>query len=127
LTHESLTCRSSSTLRISANRADPQFDPKTLTSPHAQSYGEFGWSVAMSSTIVVVVGAIEEAVSGHNGAGHVYLFSATGSLIKTLPSPNVQTGGFFGFSLAIGGTTIVVGADEETVSGHYAAGHAFIF
>ncbi|MGI0079466.1 MAG: FG-GAP repeat protein [Nitrososphaerales archaeon] len=43
-----------------------------------------------------------------------------------MTSPNVQTNGNFGLSVAISGTTIVVGAPFETVSGLSAAGHAYV-
>ena len=45
----------------------------TLTSPHAQSYGEFGCSVAISD-VALVVGAYDETTLGHFEAGHAYVF-----------------------------------------------------
>ena len=99
----------------------------TLTSPNAQDGGGFGWSVAMSGT-TVVVGAPYETASGMCDAGHAYTFSATsGGLISTLTSPNAQTDGDFGISVAISGTTVVVGAWGETASGQSGSGHAYIF
>src|SRR5208337_1975303 len=44
-----------------------------------------------------------------------------------LTSPNAQGGGGFGDSVAIGGTTVVVGAPGETVSGHANAGHVYVW
>ncbi len=99
----------------------------TLTSPNAQSYGLFGVSVAISGT-TVAVGAYYETASGQPQAGHAYTLSATtGDLISTLTSPNAQLSGGFGFSVAISGTTVVVGAPNETASGKGSAGHAYIF
>jgi hypothetical protein len=100
----------------------------TLRDPDAQSDGGFGSSVAINGT-TIAVGAPGETVSGDSGAGHVYTFSAsTDALIKTFVSPNAQTGGHFGGSVAISGsTTLVVGAGNETVSGYSSAGHAYIF
>ena len=61
-------------------------------------------------------------------AGHAYIFNAkTGALISTLTSPNAQTYGFFGWSVAISGKTVVVGAPYETGSGIPEAGNAYIF
>jgi len=98
----------------------------TLTSPNAQEYGEFGYSVAISGT-TVVVGAYGETVSGQSGAGHVYIFNAkTGALISTLTSPNAQAGGAFGDSVAISGTTVVVGAYGESAFGLSAGGHVYL-
>jgi len=99
----------------------------TLTSPNAQADGDFGFSVAVSGT-TVVVGALYETASGDADAGHAYVFKATtGALIATLTSPNVQANGDFGASVAVSGTTAVVGADGETASGDAGAGHAYIF
>ncbi|MGC2288757.1 MAG: hypothetical protein WA688_02730 [Thermoplasmata archaeon] len=99
----------------------------TLTSPNALFRGDFGDSVAVSGT-TVVVGAPRETVKGDPDAGHSYLFDAkTGALISTLTSPNAQKDGFFGASVAVSGTTAVVGASGEIVKGASAAGHAYEF
>ncbi len=100
----------------------------TLTSPNAQSDGGFGSSVAASGNIVVV-GAHHEGANGQdNIAGHAYRFNAeTGVLISTLTSPNAQFGGEFGFSVAAGGSILVVGAPDETANGQVDAGHAYRF
>jgi len=99
----------------------------TLTSPNAQAGGEFGWSVSISGT-TVVVGAPFETVNALSEAGHAYVFDATdGSLITTLTSPNAQTNGVFGSSVSISGTTVVVGAPFETANSLATAGHAYVF
>lgn len=98
-----------------------------LTSPNPQAYGSFGWSVAISGA-TVVVGAPLEAVSSLASAGHAYLFNATtGAPLATLTSPNEQLYGEFGDSVAISGSTVVVGADTEMVSGDASAGRAYTF
>lgn len=100
---------------------------KTLKSPNPESDGDFGYSVAISGT-TIVVGAPEESVSGLAAAGHVYTFSSvTGKLIKTFTSPNAQSGGYFGASLAINGTIVAAGAPDENASGYSYAGHAYTF
>ncbi len=99
----------------------------TLASPNAQTSGSFGASVGISGT-TLIVGAPDESVSGTVDAGHAYLFSATtGSLIATLTSPNEQTDGLFGTSVAISGSTAVVGAPGETASTYATAGNAYTF
>jgi hypothetical protein len=101
----------------------------TLTSPYAQGpqAGLFGSSVSVSCT-TVVVGAYNEIANGQPAAGHAYSFDATaGFLTTTLASPNAQGGGNFGSSVAVSGTTVVVGAPSETGSGFFYAGHAYIF
>ncbi len=99
----------------------------TLTSPSAQSSGDFGYSVSASDDIALI-GAIGETVSGYSFAGHAYTFNTkTGKLINTLSSPNAQTSGFFGNSVAVSASTVVVGAPYETASGYSEAGHAYTF
>ena len=98
----------------------------TLTSPNALVSGELGWSVAVSG-MNVVVGAPFETASGLLQAGHAYIFSSTGSLIATLTSPNAQTQGFFGYSVAVSGRSVIVGAPFENANGFLEAGHAYIF
>lgn len=100
---------------------------QTFTSPDAQDEGWFGSSVALSGS-TVVVGAYDESASGYSGAGHTYTFNAmTGKLIQTFTSPNPQSGGGFGYSVALSGTTLLVGAPDETASGYSDAGHAYTF
>src|SRR2546428_94960 len=98
----------------------------TLTSPNVETDGWFGFPVAVSGTMVVV-GAENETVGGIVGAGHAYIFSTTGSLIATLASPNAQSNGRFGESVAVSGNTVVVGAPQESVSGLTQAGHSYVF
>jgi hypothetical protein len=99
----------------------------SLTSPYAQANGQFGYSVSVSCT-TVVVGAPFETANGQPVAGHAYSFDATtGFLTTTLTSPNAQLEGLFGASVATSGTTVVVGALSETGSGFTGAGHAYIF
>ena len=98
----------------------------TLVSPHPQINGDFGSSVAVGDR-VVVVGAPSETVSGKNYAGRAYVFALTGALIITLVSPNSQTIGAFGVSVAVGDGVVVVGAPSETVSGKATAGRAYVF
>jgi hypothetical protein len=77
----------------------------------------------------VVVGAPFETANGQLTAGHAYSFDAsTGFLTTTLTSPNAQTNGAFGSSVAVGcPPTVVVGAPRETGGGFTDAGHAYIF
>lgn len=98
-----------------------------LTSPNAQDAGGFGGAVAISGTLAVV-GAFGESVGGHSNAGRVYLYNAaTGKLVQTLESPNVQTNGNFGGSVAVNGRFAVIGGPGESVDGPSYAGHAYVY
>jgi hypothetical protein len=99
----------------------------SLRSPVLQNGGAFGNAVAISGT-TVAVGAEGQNASGFAGAGQVYLFNATsGRLIRTLSSPTPQNDGVFGDAVAISGSTVVVGADNENASGYDFAGHVYVF
>ena len=100
----------------------------TLTSPNAQSNGQFGSSVAINEgDPIVVVGAPFETANALSHAGHAYVLDTTTGLITTLTSPNAQAGGLFGISVSISGTTVVVGAPDETANALPRAGHAYVF
>ena len=93
---------------------------KTLTSPHAKEYGAFGYSVGISGSLMII------SASGIAGEDKVYSFnSSTGALISTITDPNSPRG--FGWSVAIGGNTAIVGAPFETINGSVQAGHAYTF
>ena len=101
--------------------------PKTLTSPHPQSNGEFGYSVAISGKLAIV-GAWLETAGGYSEAGHAYIYNATTwKLIQNLTSPNAQDYGYFGISISISGNFAMVGAPGETASGFYSDGDAYVF
>ena len=114
-----------------------------LSSPNPQAGGEFGYSVAISGTTVIVGAPAEDADTTTAAAGHAYLFDATtGDLISTLTSTDPQDGEIFGFSVGVfvDDATVIVGApgvgdqffrgaaprgilDITTVFG----GHAYLF
>jgi len=99
----------------------------TLASPNPLNGGNFGSSVAVSGTRIVI-GAPFETTSGDANAGRAYLFDATtDGLISTYVSPNPQTFGYFGDSVSISGTTVAIGAEGENVSSYSAAGHVYVF
>ncbi|MGA2528950.1 MAG: hypothetical protein ABSG36_07275 [Acidimicrobiales bacterium] len=80
----------------------------------------FGWSVAISGTTIVV-----GAVGYHAYAGKAYVFSETGSAwtqtAELVPSPSKAKDGF-GTSVAVSGSTAIVGAE-----GVDKAGATFVF
>jgi len=99
----------------------------TLSSPNPQLSGLFGLSVATNGNIVAV-GAPFETANGRFDAGHVYTFNAiTGSLIRTITSPNAEVYGWFGWAVGIRGNLVVVSAHSETVNGQFSAGRVYTF
>ncbi len=97
----------------------------TLNNPTPAAYDNFGYSVAVSGSIVVV-GALEDD-TGASNTGAAYIFDAdTGDLLRTLNNPTPAMAEWFGCSVAVSGSTVVVGAQgEKTVA--LAAGAAYVF
>ncbi len=85
------------------------------------SNDDFGASVAVSGT-TVVVGALGHAAS----AGRTYVFTATAAgweQVADLKGSNTVVNDTFGYSVAISGTTLVVGAAGDVG----VAGQAYVF
>ena len=92
----------------------------TLNTPNPAFAGFFGRAIAANYQYVIVGAKGEEAklTSGTETttipyAGQVYLYSESGTYIKTLTSPNSQVSGQFGSSVALGNGYFVIGAQEE--------------
>ena len=80
-----------------------------LNNPTPATRDYFGSSVAVSGS-TVVVGAYQDD-TGATDAGSAYIFdAATGNLIRTLNNPSPGALDYFGYSVAVSGSTVVVGA-----------------
>ena len=98
---------------------------RTLNNPTPATRDYFGYSVAVSGS-TVVVGAYQDD-TGATDAGSAYIFdAATGSLLRTLSNPTPATKDYFGYSVAVSGTTVVAGAPNDD-GGATDAGSAYIF
>ena len=99
---------------------------RTLTTQNPTLNGFFGCSLAANDDYVMV-GARGESVDINSGgetstipyAGKVYIFTASGSYVRTLISLNPQVFGLFGNSVAFGNAYYVVGAPEENATARY--------
>jgi hypothetical protein len=99
---------------------------RALTSQNPSLNGFFGWSLAANDDYVMV-GASGESVDVTDGAesttipnaGQVYVFTASGTYLRTLISLNPQIAGLFGFSVAFGSGYYVVGARDENATVRY--------
>jgi len=100
-----------------------------LKAPNTEANDQFGYSVAVSGD-TVAVGAIYESsnettitngatASADNtasSAGAVYIFKRTGATWTQeayLKTPNAEARDYFGWSVAVSGDTVVVGAEGE--------------
>ena len=100
----------------------------TLTNPSPAAVDHFGTSVGLSGTRLVIGAQNDDTGAYDAGIAYVYdLSSATPNVpmtILTNPSPAIAE--YFGGSVAISGTRIVVGALYEN-TGAYAAGVAYVY
>ncbi len=97
----------------------------TLNNPTPADSDSFGISVAISGNTVVVGAYYDD--TGASDAGAAYIFNATtGNLIRTLTNPTPKGNDYFGYSVAVSGNTVVVGAYLDD-TGASNAGAAYIF
>ncbi len=90
-----------------------------------ESQAGFGSSVAVDGGFTVVGAPYADTSVTDSGVVKVFA-SNTGTLLYVLASPAPATGDYFGGSVAISGTLVVIGADGET-SGGTGVGKAFVF
>jgi hypothetical protein len=99
-----------------------------LPNPSPQGFENFGYSVAVSGTRIVV-GANQDD-TGATDAGIAYVYDLSGSMptvpVATLNNPGPASSDYFGFSVAISGTRVVVGAYSDD-TGATNAGSAYVY
>ncbi len=108
----------------------PTIPVATLNPPGPPNGEGFGISVAISGTRVVV-GADREADTmgvGAAGSAYVYDLSSGTPVVPTvvLDNPIPEDSERFGFSVAISGTRVLVGAINDSTGGPY-AGSAYVY
>ncbi|MFI5299821.1 MAG: hypothetical protein ACHREM_17170 [Polyangiales bacterium] len=89
----------------------------------------FGSSVAFDGT-TVIVGALYTTVGSSENHGAAYIFTKSGSTWtqqQKLVSSDGATSALFGSSVAISGTTAIVGAFQTTIGMHLGQGAAYVF
>ena len=91
----------------------------------AEQYDYFGDSVAVSDTRIVVGAQYED--TGDNGAGAAYIFDINGTQLAKIQASDIQFNDYFGHSVAVSDTRIVVGAIKFYTIDPNAGGNAYIF
>ncbi len=98
----------------------------TLASPSGSIGDGFGNSVAVSSQFYAV-GVAKADGNSLNDIGSVHLFDrATNANLRTIENPTPEAFDQFGFSLALQGTTLLIGAPGKNV-GHPSSGSAYLY
>merc|ERR1711924_248486 len=89
----------------------------------------FGWSVAFDSGTVVVGahsdnGACTDNPLCNSGSAYVYSLSDAGLVYTKLTAPDAAADDYFGVSVAVDGTSVVVGAGQWLNLG---SGSAYVY
>jgi len=100
----------------------------TLTNPEPSDKGNFGWSVAISGTRVVIGVPQDDTGAEDTGIAYVYEISSPTPTVPayTLENPHASENDSFGWSVAISGTRVVIGTPEGD-SGISNAGRAYVY
>jgi len=101
-----------------------------LTASDGAAFDGFGASVAVSGS-TIVVGAPPRTVGSNQYQGAVYVFVESGGTWSQQAELTASDGGsnnYFGFSVALSGSTITVGATGHSATGsNVAQGAAYVF
>ena len=93
--------------------------------PTPTEVDQFGFSVALSGNLVLI-GAPQDDTQGEN-IGQAHLFDVTtGDLLHTFDDPTPTTADNFGFSVALDGDRVVIGAPNDDTQGT-SIGQAHLF
>lgn len=101
----------------------------TLNNPSPGTNDCFGFSVSISGTRLVVGARYDDTGAQDTGSAYVYdLTSPTPSApVTTLINPGSAANDYFGWSVGISGTRVVVGANYDDVAGVNDAGSAYVY
>jgi hypothetical protein len=100
-----------------------------LTAPDGAAFDGFGSSVAIDGS-TVVVGARGRTAGSNNSQGAVYVFADSGGTWSQQAELTASDGGaynYFGNSVALSGSTIVVGAPGHGTGSNTAQGALYVF
>lgn len=105
------------------------FETSVLVSSDVAAADDFGTAVAIDGT-TMVAGAPFADVGGNSAQGAAYVFELSGgswTQVQKLTAGDGTTNDLFGWSVAISGDRIVIGAEEANVGPNDAQGAAYIF
>jgi FG-GAP repeat len=100
-----------------------------LTASDGIEFDQFGWSVALSGT-TALVGAESKTIGSNSAQGAAYVFTFNGSTWAQQPELTASDGAagdYFGYSVALSGTTALVGAYLKTIGSNGTQGAAYVF
>ncbi len=100
-----------------------------LTASDGAANDQFGFSVALSGS-TALVGAYRATVNGNSAQGAAYVFTESGDTWAQSQKLTANDGAaydFFGFSVAVSGSTAIVCAEGATVNGNGGQGTAYFY
>ena len=100
-----------------------------LTANDGAAYDNFGLSVALKGS-TILVGSPRAAIGGNAGQGALYVFTesnGTWSQTQKLTASDGAANDSFGESVALDGSTALIGAYNATINGHTWQGAAYFF
>jgi len=98
---------------------------QTFESPAPSDGDIFGVSIAISGNNLLIGSSLDDT-NGTN-VGQAYLFdTVTGNLLQTFNDPTVTAGDFFGRSVVISGSNVLVGAPGDDTNGTN-VGQAYLY
>ncbi|MHB8742806.1 MAG: FG-GAP repeat protein [Sulfuricaulis sp.] len=100
-----------------------------LTASDGTVNDRFGFSVSLSGT-TALIGASDKTVGSNTNQGAAYVFTFNGSTwtqTQELIASDGATNDNFGISVALSGTTALIGAPNKTVGSNTNQGAAYIF
>jgi len=115
-------------VKITLNNIENPFLIAKLEADDAQRDDNYGKSIAVSGNYVVVGASKEDSTADNSGAVYLYKKDFKGVLtqIAKLKADDAQEDDFFGYSVAIDGDYIVVGAYKEDTN-EEDAGKVYLF
>jgi len=104
---------------------------RVTASPYGENYAYFGRSVSISGDTAVVGAYAEDGAGSDRGAAYVFERNEGGidnwGQVIRLTASDAGDGDYFGFSAAISGDTLIVGAYGKDGTGGSDRGAAYIF
>ena len=100
-----------------------------LTANDGAAYDNFGLSVALKGS-TILIGSPVAAIGGNAGQGALYVFTesnGTWTQTQKLTASDGATNENFGESVALEGSTALIGAYNATINGHQWQGAAYVF
>ena len=99
-----------------------------LTASDASSYDNFGYSVSIDADTIVIGSYGDDDVGGASGSAYVFKKDSNGSFtqVAKLTASDGTSSDYFGYSVAVDGEAIVVGAYGDDDNGS-TSGSAYVF